>query len=297
MIPTYRPKKEYLRQTIESVVEHAIGSQEMQIEVVDDCSPDVDVASMVKSIAGDRVEFSRSSENLGLAGCWNLCLAKSRGEWIHLLHQDDYVLPSFYPTLRSASKRRPDAVLIATRSYFVDEDATIIAVSRRLPELEEGSQSAEPFFYENPILCPGVVMKRSFYETHGVFRSDLSYTLDHEMWIRAISREGGLVSSQILSCHRIAAGSETGRLTKTAENLRDCLRIAAILQGRFDNFNLARFHRTIAWKALQQEELFREKGDEAAARASHSVWHELTPWPRRGAFHMRRLSTALFRAR
>jgi glycosyltransferase involved in cell wall biosynthesis len=295
MIPTYRPKEQYLRETIESVLQHDIDPDEMQIEVIDDCSPDTDVACMVKSIAGDRVEFFRSTNNLGLAGCWNLCLAKSRGVYVHLLHQDDYVLPGFYPVLRRASENHPDIGLIATRSFFVDQDSVIISASRRLQELENGSRSAECFFYENPILCPGVVVKRSFYEVHGMFRSDLSYTLDYEMWVRAVSRMGGLVTSDVLSCHRIAGGSETGRLTKTAEDLKDCLRIAGIFQGNFENFDMARFHRTVAWRALQREEILKEKGDHAAATASHEVWHELTPLTRRWAFNARRVWSALSR--
>src|ERR1700709_2756259 len=94
MIPTYNPPKPYLEQALSSVLDQGLNEHEMQIEVVDDCSSSVDVESLVKPLGGERIKFSRTKKNLGLAGCWNTCLSRSQGRWVHLLHQDDYVLPS-----------------------------------------------------------------------------------------------------------------------------------------------------------------------------------------------------------
>ena len=51
MIPAYNPPADYLAQTLRSVLAQAPGPEQMQIEVVDDCSPKVDVAAMVKANA------------------------------------------------------------------------------------------------------------------------------------------------------------------------------------------------------------------------------------------------------
>ena len=89
MIPVYNPPANYLEQTLRSVLLQAPEASQMQIEVVDDCSPSVDVRKMVESIAGTRIAVSKTSKNLGLAGCWNACVERSRGEWVHILHQDE----------------------------------------------------------------------------------------------------------------------------------------------------------------------------------------------------------------
>ena len=39
---------------------------------------------------------------------WNRCIAHARGHWLHLLHQDDVVLPGFYERMGPASRERPD---------------------------------------------------------------------------------------------------------------------------------------------------------------------------------------------
>src|ERR1035437_3749048 len=73
MIPTYRSQETFLRKTLESVLQQDPGADQMQIEVVDDCSPDVNVGKIVETIAGARVKVTGTQKNLGLAGCFNTC--------------------------------------------------------------------------------------------------------------------------------------------------------------------------------------------------------------------------------
>src|SRR4029450_1568238 len=100
IIPSYNPRAAYLEETLRSVLAQDPGPDEMQIEVVDDCSPDGAPVELVHRIAGDRVAVHRERKNNGLAGIWNRCIERACGEWVHILHQDDIVLPGFYEHLR-----------------------------------------------------------------------------------------------------------------------------------------------------------------------------------------------------
>jgi len=71
MIPCYNPRPDYLEQTLRSVLQQDPGTSEMQIEIIDDCSPDGAATELVRKVAGDRVSVHREEENLGLAGIWN----------------------------------------------------------------------------------------------------------------------------------------------------------------------------------------------------------------------------------
>ncbi|MEI9864573.1 MAG: glycosyltransferase family A protein [Limisphaerales bacterium] len=119
MIPAYNPGRNYLEQTIRSVLKQDPGPEQMQIEVVDDCSPKVDVAALVQEIAGERVSVSRTPKNLGLAGCWNTCIERSRGKWVHILHQDDFLAPGFYDALRQLTERHPSMALVAAVRFLL----------------------------------------------------------------------------------------------------------------------------------------------------------------------------------
>ena len=182
------------------------GPDRMQIEVVDDCSTKVDVISLVRSIAGDRVTYFRNSTNLGLAGSWNTCIERAHGVWVHILHQDDYVGAGFYKRIEEAASAHPEVKLVATRSFVVNSQGIIDQVGPRIPPLENGGRSVSDFYYKNPLWFPGVVVQRDCYEDCGGFRTDLIFALDVEMWTRAISRCVVLYSQTSLPFTAIRAG-------------------------------------------------------------------------------------------
>jgi GT2 family glycosyltransferase len=295
MIPTYRPQEAFLRKTLESVLQQAAGADTMQIEVVDDGSPDGNTEAMVRAIAGNRVQFSRTPKNLGLAGCWNTCIERARGQWVHLLHHDDYVLPGFYGQLRRVAEQHPEVALVACRSFLVDGQGVIGQVSPRLPELEPGSRAVEAFFYANPLQCPGVVMRRTFYEMQGGFRPDLFYVLDLEMWARAVGLAGGVVLPDVLACFRSAQGQTTSRLERSGESLRDVARLIQIYAERYPAFDRRRSLRQLCEKTLDQARRFSKAGDAEAAKANWHFWNHNLPVAMRFPVFVSRLAQTFAR--
>jgi glycosyltransferase involved in cell wall biosynthesis len=294
MIPIYNPSLLYLEQTLRSVLDQNIGPDEMQIEVIDDGSPGGTPIEFIRKIADERITIHSEPRNLGLAGIWNRCIERARGEWIHILHQDDYVLPDFYWKLSEVARRHPEVALISARSFRVDEESMVVNVTERLSDLENGGREVKDFFYVTPILCPGVVVKRSFYETHGGFRPDLCYALDCEMWARAIGAVGGVVIPDVLACYRVSAGNETGRLTRTAEALRDIDRLNRIFQERYPQFDFKKGKRRINDMALRQIETFMENGDVQAVQANLKYWRHNTPTKLRLRNFAGRLASTVF---
>ena len=289
MIPTYRPQADYLRQTLESVLSQAPGPEQMQIEVVDDASPDVDVAALVRTIAGERVAFSATPKNLGLAGCWNTCIERARGEWVHILHQDDYVLPGFYSRLSAAAANHPEVGLLGSRCFFVDAQGISSGLTARVMELEAGGKSVESFFYAAPLQCPGVVVRRRVYEQVGGFRQDLIFTLDNEMWVRVISSAGGLVLPEILACYRVSGSNETSRLHRTAASLRDLDRMYQIFAGRYPAFDPEKARSQQSANGWQFAERYEALNDHEAARANWDYWRQITPFKLRLRHYLGRL--------
>lgn len=289
IIPTYNPRADYLEQTLNSVLAQDVGPEQMQIEVVDDCSPAVAVEEMVKAIAGSRVVFSKTPKNSGLAGCWNTCIKRAQGEWVHILHQDDYVLPGFYQVLAKTAARHPEVSLLATRSFFVDAKNVILGVTGRLGHLENGGRTVADFFYSTPIQCPGVVVKRNFYETFGGFRSDLIFSLDCEMWARVIGSAGGLITSEVLSCYRKSDINETARLSQTAENLRDLEQMSRLFAQTYPEFDVKKAIHRVCHLAIDQAERFAQIGNLEAAKLSLNYWKANAPVK----FRLRRLAGSI----
>ena len=67
----------------------------MQIEVIDNFSQDINIPEFVKDIGGGRVSCYRQPRHVDFQENWTTCIQRSRGRWVHILHDDDMVLPGF----------------------------------------------------------------------------------------------------------------------------------------------------------------------------------------------------------
>lgn len=295
MIPTYNPNPDHLAQMLRSVLSQDPGGETMQIEVLDDCSSHVDVEQLVRAVADNRVHFSRTSENKGLAGSWNACIERARGVWVHILHQDDYVLPGFYEEGQRIARSHPEVGLIAVRSFFVDENGVINAVTPRIRSLEHYGHAIREFLYDNQLQCPGVVVSKKAYEKFGNFRADLSYTLDWEMWTRIVNQAGGVVSEKVLACYRTTSHNMTHRLAKNAETLLDRARINKIFAERYKEFDPDTANERVCEIALEHAWVFKMSDDLQAADAYMQYWRENAPLSAKARHYSRAIYHKLIR--
>ncbi len=273
MIPTFNCAA-YLRRTLCSVLAQAPGPEAMHIEVVDDCSTKDDPGAVVREVGAGRVEFHRKPQNAGITANFNTCLARSRGELVHVLHGDDFVLPGFYAAIEAAAAQHPDVGLLATRIFYTDSDGYAIGTSPRLREMETPSRSVRDFFHDTPVQFAGVVVRRTCYETLGGFRSDLTHMTDRDMWIRVIARFGGILLPEPRAAYRIFEGNDTARQKQTAENLHDRERLNTTLAASHPDFDAAVARRHLLADALGQYWRFVELKNEPAAAANLAFWRE-----------------------
>ena len=96
-IPTYNPNPVYIKEAIESVLTSGFDPLSMELLVVDNCSEKVNVSKICNSYSA--VKYIKNDKNLGMIGNWNRCIELAKGEFIHILHDDDWIKDSFYTTL------------------------------------------------------------------------------------------------------------------------------------------------------------------------------------------------------
>jgi len=230
MIPTYNCAN-YLRETLTSVLAQDPGPDVMQIEVVDDCSTRDDPEAVVAELGRGRVAFYRQPQNLGHTQNFQTCLERSRGHLIHLLHGDDCVREGFYPKIQAAFDQRPDLGAAYCRQIYIDERGHWQGVSY----LEESESGVLHYWLERIALhqriqTPSIVVRREVYETLGMFDQRLAWVEDWEMWVRIAANYPVWYETEPLALYRMHANSNTGRHTRTGENLRDVRRAIKIIQ-------------------------------------------------------------------
>jgi len=222
MIPTHNCAG-YLRETLASVLAQDPGPEQMQIEVIDDCSTKDDPEAVVAELGRGRVIFTRNPRNLGPTQTFNVCIERARGQWVHILHGDDAVLPGLYDEVRRAVAVRPDLVMVAGPLVMIDEHGRWVAViGPKGPELGgvfEDFLRAEAV--EQQLQYAGVVVKREAYERVGGFCTVFGHTQDMDMWFRLGEVGPVWCTRRPYGLFRIHAASDTGRQMVLGTNMHE----------------------------------------------------------------------------
>lgn len=224
MITTYK-RTEYLEQALRSVLNQGISIDQMQIEVVDDCSPEENtkaIETIVKQVGKGRVSFYRQPQNVGIYANWNTCIARSLGHWVHILHDDDLVMLGFYQTLQKSLEQESNAGAAFCRYTYINEKGDRQCLSR----LERETPGILPNWIERiavsqAIQCPSIVVKRTTYEKLGGFYLQLRWSNDWEMWKRIAINYPVWYEPQILASYRLHSASESSQLTRSGANIVD----------------------------------------------------------------------------
>lgn len=274
MIPTYHCA-DVLRKTLESVLAQDHGQEHMQIAVIDNCSTDDHPEDVVKSFGTNRIEFYRNNSNEGMVANFNNCIARSRGKWVHILHGDDWVAPTFYDAIKKVILSSQDIDAVFTRSLNVNDRGETNLVKPRYCKLDRFDSKVDHFFYENPIRTPSIVVKREFYEIYGAYDRRFIHVTDWEMWAR-IAHYGKIVClNEPLAFYRVSHFNLTSKHKQTGENLTDALKLGAVFAERHQNFDEERFVRKIARLAFGQSRKFLKAGKTEFAKANLRIAHQL----------------------
>lgn len=232
MIPTYE-RTEHLAETLRSVLAQDMGPAVMQIAVLDNHSQKADIAGMVNDIGGGRIEFHRHGQNLGMVGNLNACIDEARGEWVHILHDDDYVAAGFYAALRAGIEASPGAGVLCCRCRYMNSAGEIMGVS---PPDERARGLVNDVLWRmargNFLQFCSVVVRRGAYEAVGGFDPALRYVIDAEMWVRLAARFPVWFEPETLATYRVHALSATHKLIVNSEDCADMARGLVLIRKR-----------------------------------------------------------------
>ncbi|KAB8320272.1 glycosyltransferase family 2 protein [Tolypothrix campylonemoides VB511288] len=257
MITIYK-RTEYLAHALRSVLEQGIEPDEMEIEVVDDCSPEniEAIEAIVREVGQGRVSLYRQPKNVGIYANWNTCITRARGHWVHILSDDDLVMPGFYEVYRHYIEADKCQVVLG-QSVFINEKNQWFGVSTPLQDSDGILDNALWVLSRgNPIRTPGIVVARQAYEKLGGFTSDLVFTPDWEMWTRLAASVKLAYVNRPYSIFRAHSRSQTSRLVLTGDSVTDCLAASKIIQSRFSEPKVRREIQDFVNHSLSDESLY-----------------------------------------
>jgi tetratricopeptide (TPR) repeat protein/glycosyltransferase involved in cell wall biosynthesis len=213
IIPVYE-RTDYVLESLASVLVQWTGAEEMEILILDNGSTR-SLAELVLSLGAGIVRYYRHPENIGQLRNFNVGIAISQGQWIHLLNDDDYVLPGFYSQLKQGLTQCPDTVGAAFTGYQnIDETGEAI-MSQQVYGDYRGLAHQDWVWkigVSNPLNMVAVVIRRATHEHLGGYHLELPFTSDWELYKRIVSTYDWWYEPEILACYREHSNTVTREL-------------------------------------------------------------------------------------
>ena len=105
IIPTFQ-RRDLLKFCLDSIMSQ--GLQKDQIEIlVSDNDPTSELSSLVAEWTGGCALYTRNPQNIGTFPNINAAIRRSRGQWIHIVADDDWIGPGFYAAMEGAIATAP----------------------------------------------------------------------------------------------------------------------------------------------------------------------------------------------
>lgn len=180
-IPAYK-QPELLCKAIDSVLLQTF--QDFEILITDD-SPDDSVETALSDYLGKQnIFYYRNIDKKGSPGNWNESIRKARGEYIKILHHDDYfTYPHSLEIFVKLLDQNLNAEIAFSASNVVFQNENYLNRASNF-QLERLKKNPNILLYENKIGAPSAIIYRN--QSEVLFDSNLKWLVDIEFYIRKI---------------------------------------------------------------------------------------------------------------
>ncbi len=235
LIPTYNCAN-YLKETLQSVLQQDPGPEKMEIIVIDDFSTKDNPEQVVNDIGKGRVQFIRQKENVGKSKNYATGLQKSKGKYIHILHGDDTVENGFYKNMENIFLKHPEISAAFCQCNYMNESGKVY---RNTGIYQENEGIAINFLQRiatwQLLQPPGIVFKREVYEQIGGYDLRLHYIEDWEFYVRAALNFKFGYTPKILANYRVFANNSSSKSIHRGKRIAAMKKVLLIINEYLPN--------------------------------------------------------------
>jgi glycosyltransferase involved in cell wall biosynthesis len=209
-IPAYN-QVEHLKKCIESVLVQDYKDHEI---IISDDSTTDDVNNYIESLKNPSIQYFRNSPSLGTPGNWNYVMAKATGDYIKIVHHDDFFTqPDSLKLYVESLDKNPssDFAFSATKVLNIMNGSERIHIcsSQKLNRLKS---DPEYLFFGNMIGAPSATIFRRSLALK--FDERYKWLVDIDFYISALRKNKNVVYIDVpLICTILGAeGQVTGQV-------------------------------------------------------------------------------------
>ena len=163
-------------------------------------------------LCGTNIKLAISNNLLPMAESWNQAGKLAQGEYIHFLHDDDWIEPQFYEHLLKQLRQAPNIGIWFGSSFnrTNESQAPLYTVSFPNSIFPPPSKLGNWIFCHALSRCVSTVINRQCLYSAGGFDPCLKQYLDSDLFWRVGCDYGSMTSSEIVGNYRIHSSSFTG---------------------------------------------------------------------------------------
>lgn len=184
IIPTFR-RADLLNQALTSALAQT-DFPNYEVVVVDNDGEQADLATedVIRRHLTDRVRYYRNKKNIGMTGNWNRGIELATGNWVTILHDDDWLAPTFLETMFGTMPSNANLATCCVLSGIQAYDPEILPP--RSQERPQWHRIRPPRLIRGNISpAPGVLMHKSLAVSLGGFDDEWYPCADYDFYIRA----------------------------------------------------------------------------------------------------------------
>lgn len=204
IIPVYNRKDE-LKRALRSVCKQDILG--MEVIVVDDCSSD-NIAEVIEEFCDYTIHYIRNTENRGVSFSRNVGITRARYDFIALLDSDDEWMEGKLQEQLHFFDDNPGLNVCHTEEIWIRNGV-------RVNPKKKHQKSGGDIFIPSLELClmspSSIMIKKTVFDTYGLFDEDLIVCEDFDMWLRITAHEEvGFIDTPFI----IKYGGHTDQLSR-----------------------------------------------------------------------------------
>ena len=171
-IPAYKSGK-YIKKAINSVLNQTL--EDLELFVFDDCPEDNEVEEIIQEYINiPNFHFEKLKKNVGAAKNWDNCLHAGSGEYVAMLHADDFWHYRHAEKMIGMLEEHKNCVLSYNPCIWVNENNKILQVMnhvghRKLPYFGGRNEMSELLIYDDYITISSVIFRRDIVNQTGFF--------------------------------------------------------------------------------------------------------------------------------
>lgn len=192
-IPAYK-RVDYLKRLLLSIRQQTYSNFEV---IITDDSDDESVEKLIKECnIKQTVSYCRNSPALGTPANWNLALSKAKGEWIKIMHDDDWFSENeSLEYFAKAALNHNDRFIFSgyINYYFTEEKKEIISPSYiRLSLIRRDPYS---LLSQNIIGPPSVTLLKN--DKHFYYDTNIKWLVDIDYYIQRLKQQKFSISKRL----------------------------------------------------------------------------------------------------